>query len=174
MSRSCGVFGFTRECLGGRRVHSGLLDSLGYSLVVVGLIRCRSVHSGTPCGSLGLFGVFGYTRVRSGGSRVHSGSSVSRRCALGVVGGRWIHAGAPWKSFLVIGFTRVRAGGRRVHSGSFGSLRYALGVVVFIRGIWVHAGLPWCRCGHAGAPWVLWVVGFMRVRPGICRFYSAS
>ena len=64
------------------------------------------------------------------GCRVHSESLGSRTFAQGVIRGRWVHAGTPWRlsgsfgmvgftrgSFGVVGFSQMRPSGRWVHSG---------------------------------------------------------
>ena len=118
------------------------------------------VHAGASWGWSGSFGIGGFKRVRPRVVGGHSGSLGSRGCALGVVGGRRVHADALWGSsapsearcvhtgapgggsgsFGVVGFTRVRSGGRwvlsGVSSGSFGVLG---------------------RSVHSDAPWGSWV-----------------
>ena len=60
---SSGVFGFTRIRPGGRWVHPGSLDSLGFALGVLAFIRGCWVQSGSRLGSLCSLGVVGFTRV---------------------------------------------------------------------------------------------------------------
>ena len=61
------VVGFTRVRPGGRWVHPGSLGSLRCALIIVGFIRGRLVHSGSPWGSLGSSGLVWFARERSGG-----------------------------------------------------------------------------------------------------------
>ena len=102
--------------------------------------------------------------------------------ALGVVGfiqGPLIHSGSRWGSLgssWDVGITRVHAGvvgfirGRWVHSsprwGSLCSLVFAMGVVAWDR--WVHSGSRWGSLGSSG------VVGFTRVRAGVCWVHPGS
>ena len=150
---SSGDVGFAPVRAGGRWVHSGPLCLLGFALEVVGSIRDRWVHSGSPWVSLGLSGVIAFIRVRAGGRWVHAGSLGSLGFALGVVwfalvvvrfmSGRWIHLGSPWWSLgssWVIGFTRISPGGRWVHPRSLDSSEFAMVVVGFIYGRWVQSG----------------------------------
>ena len=99
--RSSGVVGFTRVRTAARSVHPGSLwftsVRLGclfgssrvvrFTLVrVVGFIRGRWVHSGSPWGSLGSSWVVGFTRVRYLGRWVHPGLLDSLGITLGVFG----------------------------------------------------------------------------------------
>ena len=98
---SSGFVRFTRVGPVGRWVHTWSLGSLGFSLVVVGLIRYHWVNSGAPRGSVGSSGVVRFVLVRTWGLCVHPSSLGSFGCALGVVGiirGRWVHSGALWRS----------------------------------------------------------------------------
>ena len=134
-------------------------------------------------GSSGSSGIAGFTEVRPWVRRVQPGALGSQGCALGAVGGRWVHFGAPWGpscSSRVAGATGERPGGLRVHPGSLGSVECAFAVVVFIRGRWVQWDTPWRssysfiwgRCVHWCSPWgpsgSFGVAGFTEVRPG-CR-----
>ena len=147
-----------------------------FALQVVGFIRGRWIHSGSPWVSLVLlwFALLGCW--------VYPESLGSVGFALGVVGFirvRRVHLRLPWGSlgsYGVVGFIRVRPGGRWVHVVSLGSLRFAMGVVgitrvrpwgqslgssgvvAFTRGSWVHLG----SLGSLG--FALVVVGFIRVR----------
>ena len=92
-----------------------------FALQVVGFIRGRWIHSGSPWVSLVLlwFALLGCW--------VYPESLGSVGFALGVVGFirvRRVHLRLSW--------------GRWVHPGSLGSLVFALGVVGFIRGRWIY------------------------------------
>ena len=99
------------------------MGALRFALSVVGFMRRRPVHSGSPLVSLDSFGVVGYPRVRPGCSCVHPGSLGSLGFALRVVRfirGRWVHFGSPWGSLGssgVVGYAQVRPWGRWVNPG---------------------------------------------------------
>ena len=148
----------------------------------------------------------GFTRVRPVCLLVHPGSLRSLRCALVIVGiihGRLVHYGAPWRSLGSSGYvslTRERPGGRLahacrwVHPRSLGTLGCALRVVGFIWGrVLMGARLGSMgssgivvftrviregRCVHSGAPWGslgLCVVDvFNRVCPGVRWVHPGS
>ena len=107
-----------------------------------------------------------FTGVRPGGPRVHPVSLGSLGCALGVgglIGGRWVHLGAPWcssGSSGVAGFTGVGPGCCRIYPGC------AQGVVGFTWCRWVHWGALWVFLGRSG------VDEFTGVRPGDCRMVA--
>ena len=77
---------FTRIRLRGGRVHPGSFGSLGFALGVIGFIRSRWVHSGSPLWSWGPFAVVGFTVVRTGGRWVHPGWLGSLGFALVLLG----------------------------------------------------------------------------------------
>ena len=83
---------------GGRKIHPGAMNLLGFNMEVVGFIRNRSVHSSAPWGWSGSSGVIG---VRSGDGRVHPVSLGTLGSALRYVHCCWVHLG-------VVGFVRVR------------------------------------------------------------------
>ena len=155
-----------------RWIHPRSLGSLRCTMVVVGFIRGRWVHSGAPWWSLGSSGVVGFTLVRSwvlwaraSCLCVHSGWLGSLGCALD----RCIHPG-PLGSFVyslgVVGFilggTRERPVVRWVYPRSFGTLGCALRVVGLILCRWVQSGATWRSLGLLGC--TLGVVGFIQGR----------
>ena len=77
----------------GSWVNPGSFGSLGFALVVVefalgvvGFIRGRWDHMGSPWWSLGLYGVVGFSRFRPGGRWVHPRSFSSLGFALWAAG----------------------------------------------------------------------------------------
>ena len=103
-----GMVVFTRVRAGCRRVHSGSLDSLGCTLVVVGFIWGRRVHLCPRWGSFGSSGVVEFTRVRAEGRWVHPGSLGSFLWVVWFIRDRWIHSGPPLGAMAssgAVGFT---------------------------------------------------------------------
>ena len=91
-SSSIGVVLFIQVCHVGRR---GSLGIFGCTVVVVGVIRCRWVHSSAPWGSSSSFGDVGFIQVRP---RIHSGSLGLFGCdgvVVGFIRGRLVDSGAP-------------------------------------------------------------------------------
>ena len=133
---------FTRVCPGDRCVDPWSLGSLarvplvslglsgmfGFTLRIVGLIRGRWVHLGTPLGSMGSPGVVVFTRMRPGGRWFRLGSLRSPARALGIdefISCRWVSSRAPWRSLCTSGgvtFTCVHPQCRWIHLGSLCSL----------------------------------------------------
>ena len=137
----------------GHWVHPGSMDSLGFSLELVGFILSRWVDSGSPLGSSG---VVGFTRLRHWGRWVHPETLGFALGYVWFIRDRWVHSGSPWGSLSssgLLGFTRVR---RWVLPRSFGLLGCAQ-VVVGFTGVrpWGSSGSLWCAMG---------VVGFIQCR----------
>ena len=83
---SCGFVQLTRIRPGGSCVHPVSLGSLGFTLGVVGFIRGRCIHSGSPIVSLGSSGVVGFTRIRPRGRWIYPASLGSLGFALDIAG----------------------------------------------------------------------------------------
>ena len=146
---SSGVVEFTRVRPGGRWVHLQSLGpwhspwkslgSLGVALRVVGFMRGRWVHSGSPWGSFGSSWVVEFTRIRFEYRWLHPeplGSLLFALVLVGFIRCRWVHSDSyqvgSLGSSAFVGFTSVRLGGRLVRRRSLGSLGVALSAIGFI------------------------------------------
>ena len=135
------------------------LDSEGYTLGIIGFIRCHWIHSRAPWVSLVSFAC----------ARVFVGSIRGRRVHSHDPRGRWIHPvsfSSHARALLGVGFIYARPRCRWGHPHYWGSLACALGFVGWILCQWVNSRSPCVSLGLSevlgSLTWILGVVGFIR------------